>query len=275
MKKFRLIKTYPGSPDLNTIVVDTNINTGAKDSYFSENWGKTMELQFEIGRQHDCENNPEYWEEVIEKDYVILELLSKTKYKYVLHPNGLYAFANEKGFATLEQVREHFPIINSVKRLSDGEIFTIGDKVQDSLTDELTNFKVQTITYFYPGDKIICQAESGTTMPLTTIRKVETPLFTTEDGVDIFEGDTIFGVNVDWKVFSHYIDLQNKVKSWGIKPTFSTKEKAEEYILLNKPCLTINDVRNCINQTEIDIDNEHELNYQLLQSVKEKLYENK
>ena len=44
---------------------------------------------------------------------------------------------------------------------------------------------------------------------------------------------------------------------------------------MNKPCLTINDVRNCINQTEIDIDNEHELNYQLLQSVKEKLYENK
>ena len=40
MNSYELIETYPGSPGLGTIVVDTNINNGAKDGYFSENWGK-------------------------------------------------------------------------------------------------------------------------------------------------------------------------------------------------------------------------------------------
>ena len=56
---------------------------------------------------------------------------------------------------------------------------------------------------------------------ITTYKpKAKQPLFTTEDAVNIFEGDTIYGVNNDWKVFSHYTDLQNKVKSWGLKPVF-------------------------------------------------------
>ena len=67
-------------------------------------------------------------------------------------------------------------------------------------------------------------------------------LFRTEDGVDIFEGVTIYGINNDWDVFSHFTDLQNKVKSWGIKPIFSTREKAEAYIIVNKPVLSLKDV---------------------------------
>ena len=74
------------------------------------------------------------------------------------------------------------------------------------------------------------------------IAKNTKPLFKTDDGVDIFEGNTIYGINNDWKVFSHYTDLQNKVKSWGIKPVFSTTKKAEEYILMNKPVLSLSDV---------------------------------
>jgi hypothetical protein len=151
--------------------------------------------------------------------------------------------------------------IHSVKRLSDGQIFTVGDKcnlkngngyrnpiIKIELTKngesgylvEYRNRETIKITLgSYPDDKT-----PWGPFEFDKIVKSEQPLFKTEDGVDIFEGDTIFGVNIDWKVFSHYTDLQNKVKSWGIKPIFSTKEKAEEYILMNKPCLSINDVMN-------------------------------
>ena len=87
--------------------------------------------------------------------------------------------------------------------------------------------------------------------------------------INIFNESIINRVNENTTGMQQLQALKNGVM-W-----FSTKKAAEEYIFLNKPCLFINDVRNCINQTEIDIDNEHELNYQLLQLVKEKLYENK
>ena len=68
-------------------------------------------------------------------------------------------------------------------------------------------------------------------------------MFTTEDGVDIFEGD---------KYFICTASLSNCINNEGIvskffKPNpnykyFSTKEKAEEYILMNKPVLSLNDI---------------------------------
>jgi len=70
------------------------------------------------------------------------------------------------------------------------------------------------------------------------------PLFTTEDGVEIFEG------NEYWYI----MDCVNNGK-WEIQKKtahgtghnskhirFSTKETAEEYILMNKPCLSLKDV---------------------------------
>ena len=69
---------------------------------------------------------------------------------------------------------------------------------------------------------------------------IDKPLFTTEDGVDIYEGDRIYCIFSDFS-----IGFTGKL---NFKPTtlcFSSKERAEEYILMNKPCLSINDVNNC------------------------------
>lgn len=68
------------------------------------------------------------------------------------------------------------------------------------------------------------------------------PSFTTVDGVDIFKGDMYFLVEPNFYI--------SKIKSWAddysksdTSVTFSTKEAAELYIIENKPCLSLKDLK--------------------------------
>lgn len=228
MKQYKLIKTYPGSPYINSV--------------------------FQLYKHYkgDYHKHPEFWEEIIEKNYEILsfkhlnlnifvKIISNDCYYYDDKP--FYYEGIDQSF-TLKKLVDHPEWnIHSVKRLSDNVVFTIGDKVQDSLTDNLTDFKIQEIVYFNEGVKIICNAKSGTTMPLNTIRHIKKQLFTTEDGIDVFENDYITTIHKeDLRILSE----GNFVGPFGRKSEnylyFSTLEKAKEYVLMNKPCLSINDI---------------------------------
>jgi hypothetical protein len=92
---------------------------------------------------------------------------------------------------------------------------------------------------------------------LNNVEKVKQPLFTTEDGVDIFKGDKTYyvfndltpecnsGFKCKWKVRGGFYQNYQVNQGNEYYKVFSTKEKAEEYILLNKPCLSINDILSC------------------------------
>lgn len=250
MKKYKLIKWYPGcgKHKVNDIVTKS---TCGSPLYLGNRLTDTLKAVFSA---KDVENNPEFWEEIIEKDYEILSFIN-------LDNNCTYHyFSKTKNFCikhniefldsysrSLEFCLKYYKI-HSVKRLSDGEIFTIGDKVQDSLTDYLTNFKIQEIVCFNKSNKLICTTKSGTTAPLSTIRHIKKPLFTTEDGVDIYKGDKFFTLS---KNNINISSLFSVIATGHIKNNnyldFSTKEAAEEYILMNKPCLSINDIVNLNN----------------------------
>jgi hypothetical protein len=60
MKKYKLIKTYPGSPDLGTEVQEHNTKSGF---YYDEH-------RMSVLRYH-VENQPEYWEEVRSTYYLV------------------------------------------------------------------------------------------------------------------------------------------------------------------------------------------------------------
>lgn len=62
------------------------------------------------------------------------------------------------------------------------------------------------------------------------------PLFVTKDGVDIFEGDKFYTIDSNFKIQFTFGGEDEVNNAWF------NKEKAEEYILINKPCLSINDV---------------------------------
>lgn len=135
------------------------------------------------------------------------------------------------------------------------EIFTIGDKTNNGT---ISKFELDSngIRVFFE------EKPKNHHVSLNSLSKVQQKLFRTEDGVDIFEGDTYWYVQTDenngksfpaakahfiWEVRStslknnDILDLTNT----NIK-RFSTKSLAEEYNLMNKPCLSINDIQNTL-----------------------------
>ena len=91
--RYRLIKEYPGSPKLGTILTHE-------------------ELQY-------CNWN-EYYQEVVEKDYEILSFYNKEGRSYYNIKNNTY-FSNPASSRSLTYCLLYYQI-HSVKRLSDGEI---------------------------------------------------------------------------------------------------------------------------------------------------------
>ena len=306
MNSYELIETYPGSPKLGTIVVDTNINNGTKDGYFSENWGKPNGgSAFKIGIQHDCENSPKFWkkienkilltkdtvkegqkvyriwrngekslgvitkpdfmmfealedypaegqitkgyiyglgdykyelvEEVIEKDYKILSLARFCSIKPTITDVSDYGDEFIEAMLKCDQARIH-----SIKR-NDGEIFTIGDKVQlisGNWKDQdtiLTEIRIENdlVIFIIAQNDLKYSYKQG----IQDWRKTKLPLFKSDDGIDIFEGDRVYSVTP-----SFCIGYSGSLKYKPIQPCFSTKEKAEEYINLRKPILSKKDI---------------------------------
>ena len=251
IRKFKLIKTYPGCLiNIGEIVIKHN-----NSIYFPEKGGNGIDKRY-------VENYSEFWQEVIEKDkdYEILSFIGSggliKDRIYRLMSNKQYGFEHtnthslEWMLSAIGVPDEINPVvIYSVKRLSDNQIFSIGDNV--------TLFGWKHTDCFIEGFKIndkihslsitIKQEDTTSTYynGLDTLRKVEkVPLFKSEDGVDMYIGDRYFRIISNWEIQEeNVIQLgENIYKNDTIK-RFSTKEKALEYILENKPCLSYNDIK--------------------------------
>lgn len=242
MKKYKLIKTYPGSPCFGAEIIEA---ADIRGRYFI----KRSDIWF----INNPEKYPEFWEEVIEKNYEILSYThngskhiwkkdSQLKDTFCLEDGEISSFTELKDILKYSKIY----LIHSVKRLSDGEIFTIGDKVKAFDRTEVIN-------KFYQGthnsQKHILFWNLG--YNIDKLVKIKQSLFKTEDGVDIFEGDDYYAINITF--FNNYGLLKAFDKnSPDIRPFwqsnrlackyFSTKEKVEEYILINKKSLSPNDI---------------------------------
>ena len=284
MKKYKLIKTFPGSPKLGTIEKPVGTIHQMSNGLYGYN----------------ISNNPEFWEEVIKKDYEI-QCWSNP---YNRHEHSL----KDRGGWD----------INSVKRLSDGEVFTVGNKVTytggggwiidnfsinddgdhmmaaegSTLKEEFCcisnkDFRIVKKPPFITEDGIKVKegdnvawaqyidemwissynsldysqssVNTGAWKAFSTIQARNTwvrtknpnPLFTTEDGVDIFVGDTYYWVHKEhFKVIKdtilHKNDSNAVETGHNVAGNFSTPRAAKEYIMLNKPCLSYGDVESSL-----------------------------
>jgi len=284
MKKYKLIKSYPGSPEVGSIAY-TSKNTLA-DAHYNYIIGEDGPFQCSWIPKKYVDNNPEYWEEILEKDYEILSFgyigYSEEKSPYTVlnkQINGDYHLGYLSFTEEMLLQRNHC-FIHSVKRLSDGEIFTLGDIVQhkNRLADEslpdigpITSF--ETVTYDFKT--LIVSYGKRFHNNMGVVHKViKKPIFTTDDGKEIFKGDSY------WIVTDRFYNVDivknctsNRVKKSGVH-YFSKKEAAEEYVLLNKPCLSALDIINNIHTIKCNYDsdslkiNDHPSLYKL---VKQKL----
>ena len=246
-KTYRLIKEYPESPKLGTVITqnETYINL----SHFPENWEEVIEIK---------------------KDYEILSFRDKKNHSYF----GINIFTDCKTEESLNiyllYLKSNKVEIYSVKRLSDGEIFTIGDNIQhyqDSRDNGIINkFEIQSKTDILLVNFIGDRKENNNIIKdykycnsIDVVNHFKKPLFKTEDGVDIYEDskgplkyDIFPTVDIITYDLSHcsmrspiasYRDQYNDIK------IFSTLEKAQEYIDLNKPKYSFNDICGAIDQS--------------------------
>jgi len=203
--------------------------------------------------------------ELPEKEYEILSIRYQynnciyrwdgKKFKYLLGVIELDTVL--KGYVGIYE-KGHEIYIHSVKRLSDGEIFSIGDEINNSESSKLLNTKIES---FCLNDIYMVKTTSGT-QKLESLEHRKQPIFKTEDGVEIFEGDYYYSVLKKDLLYNGKFKVETINGGRFSNPescvTFSTKEKAENYILFNKPCLSIKEIAlvigYCNNTTYVDLD---------------------
>jgi hypothetical protein len=312
MKKYKLLKWYPGcgKQKVGTIITSSKCSSPL---YLGERLTDTLNIVFSA---KNVENNPEYWEEIVDKNPLKLEVGKTYELQYIhckskpfkaiitritsggypwmekldnsgngivtdsyklireivdrdyeilafkrdggnydgitftLKTDGKYEASFTKAHLSLKHCLNGRFKIHSVKRLSDGEVFTVGDNVKISAKSNPCSEQttIQDLKFWLKE--------------INKLSHIKKPLFKTEDGVDIFEGDKYYFVELDaeddsFKCFKRLCtsrDTRLIEKHKDIKG-FSTKEKAEEYIMMNKPCLSMQDLKNtgCISQIQWDI----------------------
>jgi hypothetical protein len=248
LKKYRLKKEFPGSLSVGTIVE------------FYKNWdmyGVNSEAKY---TKHIVEDYPEFWEE-IKQSYEILSFINlSTNDIYKLVENTeTYKKDNETTSYSLAILLDNKSYaIYSITRLNDGEVFTIGDALIDVCNKDFGDFTLMKIEFeSAPAHKgtgklsfIHNHPILGKWINLSSLQKVEQRFFITDDGVKIYRGSEYWYVITFQNSFTNNWIPERWVYEWNdndLQPVlgnkqFSTKEKAWDYISMNKPCFSINDV---------------------------------
>lgn len=233
MKKYTLIKPYPNSLEVGTEVIWGNHGLT----------GECYEARVKAGifrySKETIENNPEFWQEVIEEDYEILSMLL-----YYNMGRPCNTVVNTCSQSMLDNPNNYK--IHSVKRLSDGLIVTVGDNVvtKNVLTAEIvTGFRINDgRTSFKKG--IWVTIKNGG-MHLDRIKEIRNPLLITEDGVPVYSYNSV----QHWVINGNYeyalglcrpnVDLlRDEPKTYKV---FSTEAAAREYVRKQTPIFVTED----------------------------------
>lgn len=253
-RKFKLVETYPGSPKLNEIVE----LSGTNPIYY-----RSLSVMGKLVSASHVEGN-KFWKDityVIDKEYEVTTYKFNTGEVYARHTNapGLFfpigaysawpSAVYEDAFTTGSYKKE--ASIYSIKRLSDGEIFTVGDLLSDdSFTKsarhdlsegphdniitriaEVKNFMKDTAGYVsVEKGKLMFSASNiydNLNVLLEDAKKYKGISIKTEDGKTILEKQSCWYVNKygfinEYVVHSH----SHEVKELKF---FSTEKLARDY----------------------------------------------
>lgn len=126
----------------------------------------------------------------------------------------------------LNYVKEGKATIESVKRLTDGEVFSVG-KNENRIGDITKIEIIKNEIFLYSGNTNCVRLDYAKKVKQPTI------LLTTEDGKEITDGEQVlYGIDIVFNGF--YKSTAKNCNNKDVK-YFSTKEAREEYILQNKP----------------------------------------
>lgn len=198
---------------------------------------------FQIVPQSIVENkNSKDWEEVKENTYRIVKVRNKNE-GFLLTYNGEICIHRTDDLSiistgSLSNVSfDHFDIYE-VERVSDKQLFSIGDNTDYGIIKEFT----------VSANNIVINFENSNIGAfLQNVKKIETPILITEDGVKCYANNhpELFWVDlVNWETGT---DSRNKFRSTEEIFTldikyFALKQNRDEWIINNKPLFSIKDI---------------------------------
>ena len=230
----------PGCYKLIEEIIEYPIGTKAEDNRINKTFTKEVDgwyTSFKTGHTDKSISNAKHikvLEEIIDKDYEILSLKCLEDNEIFYNNNNIYKFL----FNKLEYYLKNGYIIHSVKRLSDGEVFTVGD---------VSNIGIINGFHIKHNLLMVISTISQIGNMLKDIDIKKKPIFTTFDNVDIYEGDEYHSILLNCLEYKGLFIAESPNGGKFTNPssckTFSTKEAAENFIILNKPCLSLNDIK--------------------------------
>lgn len=181
------------------------------------------------------------------KDFEILSVVKhKDSKNFIPIINGfgnVWHYSMGMQYISLKTMLENNFLVYQVKRLSDGEVFTIGDRIKGYKNGEIKEIKIEygeiSIITGVNGDGCVTDKLSLNLEDCHKIKKV----FKTVDDVWIYEGDEFFEANVTHGVKVWNTDYPVYLNNEILETLFSDKQKAEEFVLMNKKVLSIKDVQ--------------------------------
>ena len=252
MKEYRLKCIYPSLPK--DWKVDMIVGLGDRNCGYSPCAGNYRDIKL---HNPEVESNPEFWEEVKEKDFEILSFTCLNKDTGV--PFGEIRILGVNTVCSAEQylnvgssVKSGDWAIHSVKRLYDGQVFKIGDKCDISCQDK----KIRVIDKFHLYEDELSIHLKNFDNPcllsfvnLQNIKHWKQSLFTALDGVEIFAGDLVHCIR--WSnynsITSMHIPISDPYLFENNIPIFAKKENAEEFIKQNEKRFSLNDIKKALN----------------------------
>ena len=226
--KYKLIKEYPNSPKLNSIVEEDS------NGIFFKRIGELIYLY----TKDQIKDYPEFWEEVKEYSFEILQFRNKITGTIFNRCIDIPIFISN--YENCE--------IYSIKRKFDREIFTIGDKLQGF--GKITKIGMSSPDYVWIEAPYDTHTNAGCILEYAN--KEKDLIFVTEDGKNIYCGDEFWFVDNLWNIGKGVVSHPVFKPLYGYKQFFS-KEAAEKYIEENKPLYSKKQVINILKGFDRDI----------------------
>lgn len=165
------------------------------------------------------------WEEVIEDKVYEINSFKNSQYTYTLNKSGEYKANDFSGSWSLEYMLKALHrdsndlCVHSIRRVYDGEVFTVGDNTNEGIIKDFSLCKDDRIIIsFVDGLPRYLDAKGG-----IHILKVKDLVLKTEDGVDIYEMDDFYYISDEGNVCKTKC-LHKGGGDFKRFKTFSTKE---------------------------------------------------
>ena len=185
--------------------------------------------------------NSNDWELVKEEKYIVVRYKDSAGNEYYRKGNGKFTINLQYEYEEDKLINRDL-LIQTIRRVSDNVNFSVGDKVVWDWKDSaLPYFTIN--KFFYNENELSFGTKQGSDFKLSKMllsHYKPLPKYRSDDGYNIYEDDEFHIVHKD--KFSVIEGCKYPVSDSNLWLIFKRKDKLDEYIWLNKPCLSINDV---------------------------------